>query len=279
MRKFSLLLFAFICLISHSQEAIDSLDAQPYYILVGEAEQAIADNKPEEAATRLVEAMAVDPDNPGNILLLSNLGVLYRRCGNDSLALTVLDEANRRAPRMVTVLLNRARLHLDLGNTIEAYEDFENVIEIDSLNYSARYYRGTMSLYGGRLDVAEKDFDVLKSLRPDAIDTAVALSALYSLSRRDREAIPYFERLVQDDPAPEYFAGLAGCLLSIDELSRAGEVINAGLKQYRFDPELYYYRAWLNKERYRLEEAKADARRAVELGANRAKVEALGIKF
>ena len=278
MKRYLPLIIAILSLSVSAQTPTDSLEAQPYYLLVGEAEEALADNRPEEAAARLIEAMAVEPENPGNLLLLSNLGVIYRRCGRDSLALSVFDEANRRAPRMVTVLLNRGRLHLDLGNTVEAYEDFDKVIDIDSLNYTARYYRGTMSLYGGRLDIAEKDFDVMKSQRPDAIDTAVALSALYSLTRRDREAIPYFERLTVDDPAPEYFAGLAGCLLSIDEYSRAGEVINAGLKRYSHDPELYYYRAWLNKERYRTKEAHEDAQRAIELGANKAKVEALFAK-
>lgn len=258
-----------------AQTPVDSLEAQPYYILIGEAEEALADDRLDDAAARLREAMQVDPDNPGNVLLLSNLGVIYWRCDEDSLALDVLNEANRRAPSMVTVLLNRGRLLLDMGHNREAFEDFNEVVALDSVNCPARYYRGTMSLYGGRLDMAEKDFDVLKRLKPKALDTAVALSALYSLSGRDREAIPYFERLVEEDPAPEYFAGLAGCLLALQNYSRAAEVIEGGLKRYSHDPELYYYRAWLNRDRYRLDDARADAAKAVEYGASKAKVDAL----
>lgn len=98
MRSLSIL-FAAICALSASaQQEADSLEAQPYYILIGEAEEAIADNRHEEAAARLRDAMAVDPDNPGNVLLLSNLGVIYWRCGQDSMALSVFDEAHRRAP-------------------------------------------------------------------------------------------------------------------------------------------------------------------------------------
>ncbi len=275
MKHLLFLLTILSCAVCVAQEAPDSLEAQPYYILIGEAEEALADDKPDVAAARLREAMAVDPENPGNVLLLSNLGVIYWRCGEDSLALDVFDEAHRQAPAMLTVLLNRGRLHLDMGHTREAYDDFDAAVHLDSLNCPARYYRGTMSLYGGRLDLAETDFEVLRSQKPKALDTAVALSALYSLSGRDREAVPYFERLVQEDPAPEYFAGLAGCLLALQEYTRAAEVIGAGLNRYSHDPELYYYRAWLNRDRYLLDDARSDAARAIELGANKRKVEAL----
>ncbi len=275
MKGIFLAVFILSALFAHASESSDSLEARPYYLLIGQAEEALADDRRDEAAARLVEAMAVEPENPGNVLLLSNLGVIYWRDGRDSLALEVFDRAIEKAPAMVTVLLNRGRLHLSMGHNVEAYDDFSRVVELDSANCPARYYRGTMSLYGGRLDLAEADFNVLKTLKPKAIDTAAALSALYSLSGRDRDAIPYFDRLLQDDPSPEYYAGLAGCLLAIEEYTRAAEVIEGGLKRYGPDPELYYYRAWLNRDRYRLDDARADAARAIELGANKARVDAL----
>ena len=52
-------------------------------------------------------------------------------------------------------------------------------------------------------------------------------------------------------------------------------MIEGGLKRYSHDPELYYYRAWLNRDRYRLDDARADAAKAVEYGASKAKVDAL----
>ena len=275
MKSILTVLFCLFPLLLAAETATDSIEAQPFYLLVGEAEEAIADGRTEEAAARLVEAMAVDPQNPLNVMLLSNLGILYWRDGRDSMALSVLDEGLRRAPAMLTLRLNRGRVHLEMGHTAEAYSDFDKAVEIDSTDCTARYYRGTMNLYGGRLEQAEADFEVLKQKAPRSLDTAVALSALYSLSGRDRLAVPYFERLVQDDPAPEYFAGLAGCLLATEDYTRASEVIAAGLNRYSHDPELYYYRAWLNAKRYRLDDARNDAAKAIELGANKAKVEAL----
>lgn len=275
MKRTALLIALASALNVAAAEPADSLEARPYYLLIDQAEKALADNHSEEAAARLVEAMSVEPENPNNIMLMSNLGVIYWRDGRDSLALDVFDRALERAPSMVTVRLNRARLHLDMGDNVEAYDDFDNVLQLDSLNATALYYRGTMSLYGGRMDLAEADFLRLKQVEPKALDTAVALSMLYSLTGRERQAIPYFEQLVEEDPAPEYFAGLAGCLLQLQELSRASEVINRGMKLYNRDPELFYYRAWLNRDRYRLDDARADAERAIEFGANPRKVAAL----
>lgn len=275
MKAIYLFVAMFVAFAACAVEPVDTLEAQPYYLLVGQAEEALKDNRTDDAVARLMEAMAVDPDNPGNTLLLQNMGVIYWREGRDSLALSTFDEALRRAPAMVTVRLNRGRLHLDMGHTVEAYDDFDQVLAQDSLNAQALYYRGTMNLYGGRLEAAETDLLRLKALKPKALDTAVALSALYSLSGRDREAVPYFEMLTREDPAPEYFSGLAGCLLALDEFSRASEAIDAGLKRYANDPELYYYRAWLNCKRYRFDDAHRDAEKAISLGANPARVNAL----
>lgn len=255
--------------------ADDDTDEDPYFILMGEADKAIADGRYEEAAARLVDAMAVEPGNPGNVMLLSNLGMVYSYMDKDSLALVALDEASRRAPRMVTVINNRARIYLKLNRDDEAFDEFSHALEIDSVNLDARYYRGFMSLYKGNLPGAEADFDVLKRKVPNSYITAVALSSLYSMTGRDRQAVPYFEKLLELDPNPEYYAGLAGCYLAMDNLSEASAVINEGLKRYSRDPELYYYRARLNHERFRLDDARADAKKAIEYGASPAKVNAI----
>lgn len=273
-----LILLAFLTVVLCSFPAFaaaDDNEEDPYFILMGEADKAIADGNYEEAAARLVDAMAVEPDNPGNVLLLSNLGMVYSYMDRDSLALVALDEASRRAPRMVTVVNNRARVYLKLNRDDDAFREFSHAVELDSTNLDARYYRGIMSLYKGDLAGAEADFDVLKRMVPGSYITAVAMSSLYSMTGRDRLAVPYFEKLIELDPNPEYFSGLAGCYLALDNLSEASAVINEGLNRYSHDPELYYYRAKLNYERFRLDDARADAKKAIDYGASPAKVNAI----
>jgi tetratricopeptide (TPR) repeat protein len=247
-------------------------EERPYMILIGQSEKAANEQNWEDAAARLVDAMAVEPENPSNILLMSNLGLIYSYMDQDSLAIVTLDRAHERAPQMVTVLDNRAHIKLKMGRDKDAYEDFAEILELDSLDTDARYYHGIIALYAGNLETAESDFNILKALRPDAHDTAVALSSLYSLTRRDKEAIPYYKRLIKVEPSPEYYASLAGCYLGTGDITEAAAIIAEGLDKYSNDPELYYYRAWLNRDRLLLDDAKSDARRAIALGASPDKV-------
>ena len=246
-----------------------------YMDLVGEAEKAISANNYEAAVACIKRAIDLEPDNPSNILLMSNLAMVYSYMDQDTLALITYDETLRQAPNMTTVRNNRALLLAKMGRDNEAFNAFAAVIDTDSLNATARYYHGIMALYSSRLDIAEADFAVLKSVAPDSRHTAVALSSLYAMTQRKLEAIPYFKKLVKDSPDPEFYAGLAGCYLALGRLSEASETIADGLKRYAYDPELYYYRAWLNRDRFRLDEAHDDARKAIALGANAAKVNAL----
>ncbi len=250
-------------------------EEDPYFLLCGQADKAIADRDYGEAAARLLDAISLRPTSPESILLMSNLGMVYFYMERVSLALATLDEAHRRAPAMRTVLANRAKVLMGMGRDDEAYRDFAAVLEADSLNADARFYHGTIALYKGKKDVAETDFEVLKSVAPNSSATSKALSTLYSLTGRDREAIPYFQKLIDTEPAAEYYAGMAGCRLALGQLGEAGAVLAAGLDKYPDDAELYYYRAMLNRDRYRLDEAHADATKAIRLGLSPQKAKAL----
>ncbi len=246
-----------------------------YFLLMGQADDAIKSENYEDAAKRLIEAMSVRPGAPTNVLLLSNLGMVYNMLGEDSLALASFNRAHEMAPSMVTVLENRGRLYLKLSRDMDAYNDFGKVIELDSMNHSARYYHGMTALYGGDASTASRDFNFLQKYYPSLYETQVAMANYHSLLRNDREAIPYYKKLIEDDPSPEYYSSLAGCYLALGNLSDASETLAKGLDLYPEDAELYYYRAWLNRDRYLFNDAREDAKRSIQYGADPNKVNAL----
>ncbi len=279
-KKISVIIVSFFSAISilarDNVPANDSVfEADPYFILMGEADDAINEKNWPEAAARLCDALAVKPDHPSNTLLLYNLAKVYSYLGNDSLSIVTYGRGLQIAPNMSVLYLGRAKTYLGMGKKKEARADLESVLNIDSLSTEARYLHGMMSLYSGRLDDAEGDFNVLASVAPKSYDTAVALGTLYSLTGREKKAIPYFEKLIEVEPTPEFYSCLAGCHLALGELTEASEVIGEGLRLYPEDAELYYYRAWLNRDRFRNDDARSDARRAIELGANPNKVNSL----
>lgn len=278
MKRFFLILFAVVVCtrLCAADEIADSVfEADPYFLLMGEADAAISREDYREAVARLNDVLRVDNLNPSNALVYCNLGACYSALGEDSLALECYDESLMLAPRMLTTLLAKGRQLLAMNRDYEAYDTFERAIETDSISTDARYYHGMMALYGGNRAIAERDFAVLLDVAPYTTDTARAMSALYSLTGRDELALPYLKTLIEDDPQPEYYAALAGCYLQLERLSDASALLTSAMELYPADPELYYYRAWLYRDQYRLDDARADGRRAVQLGASQAKVDAL----
>lgn len=254
-------------------------EENPYLLLVAQAEQAVADSNYIEAIERINEAVAIRPSAESNYMLLANVAELYNRTGQDSLALDSYSRAIEMAREwdgsLAWILNKRAKTYLKLGKDIEAYKDFDEVLKTDTIDIESRYYHGLIALFGGDMEIAGRDFAVMADHYPKALATSMALGTLYSMTGREDKAIPYLEKVIEESPSPEYFASLAGCQLVLGRLSDASATIGDGLRQYPSDPELFYYRAWLNKELYRIKDAEADARTAVSLGANPKKVNAL----
>ena len=82
-------------------------DDTPYLRLMGLADSAIAKEDWRKAEMLLVEALRLEPANPSNVILVSNLGMMRFYQGRDSMAIATLNDAHEMAPRAVVVLSNR----------------------------------------------------------------------------------------------------------------------------------------------------------------------------
>ena len=249
-------------------------DHSEYLNYVGEADKAIEEGRWYDAAAHLESAMRLEPGNPTNVLLMSNLGLVRLNAGEDSLALAILNDAHRIAPSSVIVLNNRAKVLQAMGRTSEAYNDYSLIIDIDSTAIEPRFMHGIMSVYSGDTITAKKDFAVLQTLAPDSESTAIGLAALYTATNRPLDAIIQYTKLINKNPDIEDYSGRAACYLLTEQLNDAAADIAEGLRINPNDAEFYLYRAYLNKLRYRAEDAEADLKQALKLGAdpNRAKL-------
>lgn len=252
-------------------------EEDPYFILTGQAAEAIDSCDYENAAARLLEAMSLRPNSPENVLLMSNLGMVYSYMDKDSLALMTLNRALEIAPSMRTVLANRANVLLKVGRNKEAYRDLDAIIAIDSVNVDARYLHGLLAIGFGDMPRAKADMAVVRDAHPEGLQTAIGMSAILNLEGNHRDALPYLERLAADSGREEDFAALADCQIELGKLSDAGATISKGMGKFPESGELYYCRARLNRERYDRKSAEADARRARQLGIEPARIKALGL--
>lgn len=254
----------------------DSLEREimerPYYILIEQSEKALEEGDYDAAALRLVEAMGIEPDNELNVALLSNLGMIYFYNEQDSMALVVLDKAIERSPRLIAPREGRARILVNNGKDKAAYEEYGNILDIDSTHMEANFIHSMMALYAGDLQTAQNDIKRMENLLPTAKNTILAKATMYSLTGQEQEAISLFRKLIDDDPAPEFYGRLAACHIALDQLGDASDVIGTWISKYPDDGEAYYYRALLNKKRYLLDDAHKDAVKAIKLGIPKEKV-------
>lgn len=240
-----------------------------YFKKIDEADKACAEGLWHEAENALVEALRAEPANPSNVLLISNLGIIRFNMGQDSLAIATLNDAHSMAPASVTILSNRAKVLAANGYDEESYLDYSRIIELDSLEISARLPRCLYALRRHDFRTAKSDMEFMEQNFPGKIETEIAGAAVRSGTGDFAGAIPYYSRILLERKDPEYYSGRAYCYLLTGSLQEASDDINSALAITPADGELYLYRAALNKMRYRPADAEADARKAVELGVDK----------
>lgn len=242
--------------------------AVEYYSLMGEADKAIADGKWTEAESYLRQALRLDPANPSNVLLLSNLGMIQFYDGRDNEAIATLTDAHKIAPASVTVLMNRARVYTATGHAVLAEKDYSRVIALDSALTEPRFYRAMILLDSGNIDAAKADIDTLAAMDPSGRLTNVAQATILIANADYKNAIPHLSTAIKAHPDASYYSSRALCYLYENDPAAAADDIARGLEMDPTDGELYLYRALLNKMRYRPDDANADAEKAIRYGIN-----------
>ena len=100
-----------------------TVSSQTYRELSEKAIDYIEEDSLAQAEDFLVQAMKLEPSNPHNALLFSNLGLVQRRLGRYDDALQSYTYALNIAPNAVPILLDRAALFMEKGMTDRAYQD------------------------------------------------------------------------------------------------------------------------------------------------------------
>ena len=264
-----LMLIGFLCGLQASARNEDDLG--PYMQLVSRADSLCAIAAWPEAALTLQHAIASEPSNPGNIQLLSNLGMIHHYMGEDSVAIATLTRAVGMAPASVTIRANRAKVYASAGYEQEAFDDYAHIMEMDSTYVPARFSHALLAMRHRMFQVAQEDIEYMESHFKGADETLIARASFLSTLGRYAEAIPFYDEILRNIKAPEYYGARAYCRLMTGELLEASSDIADALALAPDDGELYLYRAALNKMRFRPDDAAADARRAVQLGVDPAR--------
>ena len=252
-----------------------NVTSEKYFSLIGDADKAISEGNWLIAEQALQQAMRLEPGNPSNVLLMSNLGMIQFYDGRTDEALSTLTHAHNIAPKSVTVLMNRARIYTSTYQPKLAEADYSMVISLDSTLIEPRFYRAMLTLNSGNIEAAKTDVDTLVMMDSENRLTNIAQATLLMTQGDFNGAIPHLSKAIESMPDATYYSQRAFCHLQLNDLSAASEDIASGLELDPTDAELYVYRALLNKMRYRPDDAKIDAEKAIKFGADAERVKKL----
>ena len=247
-----------------------SISAQSYEDLVNKSLDYLEAEQYEAAEESLKAAMRMEPANPGNILLLSNLGTIQRGLGKKNEALLSYSSALSKYPKTISILKNRASLYCEIDSLDSAMKDYNVILSIDADNIDALYRRGLLYMTQKNLLAAEADFEQMLVLQPNNVRAKSSLAFLLKSRREWKEAEEMYTDLIYENRSiSDLYVNRAECYIQLRKYASAKDDLKKALDLGYDDPLLYILRGQLNLEQFDKYAAKQDFEKALSLGANK----------
>lgn len=181
------------------------LHAQTYQELIAGSAEAAAQDSLYHAETLIRRALKLEPANPRNALLFSNLATLQRRQKKYDLALENYTYALNIAPRAVPILLNRATLYLEMGKDDAARADYSLVLDMDPDHAEALAMRAYIYLRQRDYKFARADYQHLLKQHPSDFNGRLGLATLAQKEGKFEEAFQILSAMVQEETESKQF--------------------------------------------------------------------------
>lgn len=220
-----------------------------------------------KAEQKIIEALRLEPGNFSNSLLLANLGLIQTQLGEYPKAIETLSLGLNIAPSSTVILNNRAHAYILNDNISAAIEDLERSLSIDSIQEWTLQTRGYLYLQEENLTEAKNIFNKVKKEFPKNSSVYTGFAAIAEQEGNVEEAKRnYIEALklnANDEEAREAYISL---LIKINDYSGARMQLREALDLNPENPMFYLLRGYLHRLNYRLEEAHADKKIAINKG-------------
>ncbi|MEZ4859676.1 MAG: tetratricopeptide repeat protein [Caldilineaceae bacterium] len=210
--------------------SIDDLFEQTYLLLADFYDR---DQKYQEIVTLLEDGIAKMNANrhfSPSAQMFSFLGVAYARLGNIPAAIEANLEVIKRQPNNVGAMRNLALLYRDQGKLDEALKWLQQAVgllgpqQADDIK-QMRVLEAQIYQDQGQTDRVIEQYEAIRAVLPEDLETLKALSSLYSAQQDERKAVEIAQALMQLEPDNfQYPLNIA------QALQRVGQIDNA--RQY-----------------------------------------------
>lgn len=228
-----------------------------------------------QAQEYIRQALRLEPSNPNNALLFSNLGTIQRRQGQYELALESYQLALNLSPMSVPILMNHATLSLELGRYDAARADYSQVIELEPHHEEALLMRAYIYMQQRVYKFARQDYDTLLYYAPLSYNGRLGLATLYQREQHYEDALKVLSGMLVDrggenaytdsDLALVYIAR-AGVELDMRHDDLALVDLNEAIRLDTGQAEAYMMRGQVYLMQDKKTQAKRDFEKAVSLG-------------
>ncbi|WP_300701995.1 tetratricopeptide repeat protein [Bacteroides sp.] len=229
-----------------------------------------------QAEKYIMEALKLDPANPHNALLFSNLGTIQRRQRQYDQALESYTMALNIAPRTVPILLNRAALYLELGKDELARMDYALALDLETDNQEALLMRAYIYRQKRDYKAARSDYERLLKLNPLSYNGRLGLAMLEQKEGKYEEALSVLNKMIADKAdgstqitAPLYavlYVARAGVEKDMQHIDLALIDLEEAIEQDPSQSEAYLMRGQIYLSQKKKELARRDFEKAVTLG-------------
>lgn len=231
-----------------------------------------ADSLP-EAEDALREALRIEPGNPGNGMLLLNLGTIQRRQGKLKEAEESYTIGLAFLPKNLTLLNNRAQLFAEMEKYPEAINDYTDVIYQEPENENAYYERALCKLMNQDILGARLDLEQIDRFNPNSAKSRLGMAYVYKAQQMWREASELYDVLIERNPRnASLLRERAEVFYFSNRMGAALDDVNKSIDFDPRDPYSYVLRAQIRYAKGDKEFARRDLNQALELGLNKDEV-------
>lgn len=247
--------------------------SQTYHELSEQALEWAAKDSLKRAEDTFRQALKLEPANPHNALIFSNIGSLQRQMGKYELAIESFTLALNIAPRMVTILLNRADTYMETGMANRAYVDYCEVLDLERTNREALLMRAYIYVMRRDYKAARIDYDRLLELEPDSYSGRLGLVMLEQKEAKYKEALEVIGKMIIEFPQDAVlYITRAGIRQEMENPELALFDLEEAIKLDPEAVEAYLMRGEIHLSQKKKALAKADFEKAISLGTPPAEV-------
>ncbi len=250
-----------------STSFVFSVKAQDYTELALQGIEAMEQERYEEAEDLFQRALKLEPANIKNALLFSNIGTMCRIQKKYDEAIEAYTYALNITPHSLPIILNRATVYMELGETKRAYIDYCQALDIDSENIEALLMRAYISLTNRDYVAARIDYKKILSIDENHYNAQLGLATLAQTEKKYKEANEILTRMINEYPEDELLLlARANVFFELEQWDMALLDIEAAERLNSESAELFALKGevYLKIEKKYL--AKASFERAIQLG-------------